>query len=92
MLYRRFIDVVDDLKKDKVVYVVKKGARYLTIKCGELRMTAKQAGAICFDDRSVIERFIHNCIADDRNAKVIGNGYAIVPIGNQTALKAAGLA
>ena len=68
------------LKSGDSCLIVKKGKMYLTIRNNELAKSSRQGDAIAFSTEEQIEHFIGEATIDSRNARVIGNGYAIVPV------------
>jgi hypothetical protein len=66
--------------KKKEVFIAKKGAKYVTFRNGELRLSIKQSEAIAFETVKKLRDFIDYCTVDDRNAKVIGRSYGAVNV------------
>lgn len=73
---------VSDFKRLNLnnAFIVKKGAKYLIERNGELGLSVKQSEALMFTTEEILINFIDNVTIDTRNARVIGRKYDIVPI------------
>jgi hypothetical protein len=60
--------------------IVKKGRKYLGVKNNEFFLIGRPEGAIAFSNEEEATSLISTLIIDDRNAKVIGKKYDLVPL------------
>jgi len=63
-----------------IVYIAKKGSKYITWKNGELKLSTIRGEAIIFVSEKSAEDFLGDVSIDDRNAKTLGRSYSIVEL------------
>lgn len=73
-------DIKTNLQNGETWYVIKKGAAYITERNGEFARTKLQSEALAFPSELNLEQVVQSATVDDRNARIIGRSYNIVPV------------
>lgn len=72
-----FLPQLAKTTKQGIIYIAKKGSKYITVINNELRLTTNQLLAISFEDQQDLQNFIDIACCDDRNSRVIGRAYTV---------------
>lgn len=76
----KFLPEVLKGTKAKVVYIAKKGSKYMTIRNGEIAFSSKQFEALASANPKKLEKYVTDLCIDDRNMQRVGRGWDVVEV------------